>query len=62
VSTVSVRNGNVETALRIFRRKITNSGILQEVRDRQEFNKPSAKRNRAKQGAKLRERRRQAID
>ena len=33
-----------EKALRIFRKKVDNSGLLKEVKERQEFNKPSTER------------------
>lgn len=55
---VTVRNGNVDQALRIFKRKVNNSGILFEVKERQEYVKPSTKRARAKASAKVREQRR----
>lgn len=45
---VIVQDGNVEKALRKFKKKITDSGLLQEVRDRQEFVKPTIKRKIAK--------------
>ena len=46
--TVEVRNGDVTKALRIFKKKVAEAGIIQEVRDRQEYVKPSKKRARAK--------------
>ncbi|HCV50397.1 MAG TPA: 30S ribosomal protein S21 [Saprospirales bacterium] len=56
---VTVRNNNVEAALRVFKRTVTNAGILFEYRQRQEYDKPSAKRHKARQSAKLREKKRQ---
>jgi ribosomal protein S21 len=47
-------DGNVEKALRKFKKKITESGLLQEVRDRQEHVKPTIKRKLAKSQAKRR--------
>jgi ribosomal protein S21 len=41
---VLVTDGNVEKALRKFKKKITEMGLLQEVRDRQEFVKPTTQR------------------
>ena len=41
---VIVTDGNVEKALRKFKKKITDLGLLQEVRDRQEFVKPTVQR------------------
>lgn len=47
-------DGNVEKALRKFKKKITEQGLLQEVRDRQEFVKPTTQRKIAKSKAKSR--------
>lgn len=51
---VQVQDGNVEKALRKFKKKITDSGLLQEIRDRQEFVKPTIQRKVAKSQAKQR--------
>jgi len=51
---VLVTDGNVEKALRKFKKKIADSGLLQEVRDRQEFVKPTTKRKMASSQAKRR--------
>jgi small subunit ribosomal protein S21 len=51
---VQVHDGNVEKALRKFKKKITEQGLLQEIRDRQEFVKPTVKRKIAKSQAKQR--------
>jgi len=51
---VEVRNGDVNQALRKFKKKVTESGILQEVRERQEFTKPSVKRAKAKAAGRAR--------
>jgi ribosomal protein S21 len=51
---VIVNDGNVEKALRKFKKKITDLGLLQEVRDRQEFVKPTVQRKVAKSQAKRR--------
>ena len=51
---VLVQDGNTEKALRKFKKKITDSGLLQEVRDRQEFVKPTVRRKLAKSQAKRR--------
>jgi|TARA_B110000977_G_C10903907_1_gene426477 small subunit ribosomal protein S21 len=45
---VEVRNGDFNAALRRFKKKVQEAGIIQEVRDRQEFVKPSKKRAKAK--------------
>ena len=51
---VLVNDGNTEKALRKFKKLITDYGTLQEVRDRQEFVKPTVKRKLAKSQAKRR--------
>ena len=52
--TVEVRNGDVNGALRKFKKKVQESGILQEVRERQEYVKPSVKRAKAKSAGRAR--------
>ena len=47
-------DGNVEKALRKFKKKIAESGLLQEVRDRKEFVKPTTQRKIDKSKAKSR--------
>jgi small subunit ribosomal protein S21 len=39
--TVEVRDGNIETALKIFKSKVFNSGHIVEYKERQEYVKPS---------------------
>ena len=51
---VVVRNGNVEAALRKFKKKVQEEGIIQEVRNRQEYVKPSEKRRKAKAASRAR--------
>jgi ribosomal protein S21 len=51
---VLVQDGNVEKALRKFKKKILESGLLQEVRDRSQFVKPTVERKVAKAQAKRR--------
>ena len=53
-STVYVRNDNVEQALRKFKKKIQDSGLLQEVRDRGEYVKPTNVRKKKAAAAKQR--------
>jgi len=43
--TVDVKHGNFDRALRKFKKKCTEEGIVQEFRDRTQFEKPSAKKN-----------------
>jgi small subunit ribosomal protein S21 len=51
---VEVRNGDVNKALRLFKKKVQDSGILQELKDKEYFEKPTTKRKRAKAAAKAR--------
>ena len=51
---VYVNDGNVEKALRKFKKKILESGLLQELRDRETYEKPTTARKRAKGAAKAR--------
>jgi small subunit ribosomal protein S21 len=51
---VIVTDGNAERALRKFKKMITDFGLLQEVKDRQEYVKPTVKRKLAKNQAKKR--------
>lgn len=41
---VEVGDGNVEKALRKFKKKIANSGLLLELRDRETYVKPTTRR------------------
>jgi small subunit ribosomal protein S21 len=51
---VEVEDGKFEKALRTFKRKIEDSGLLFELRERQHYVKPCIKRKLAKQAAKRR--------
>jgi small subunit ribosomal protein S21 len=51
---VVVRDGNVEKALRKFKKKIQESGLLEELRERQTYEKPTTERKRKKGSAKAR--------
>ena len=42
--TVFVQDGQVEKALRKFKKKIQNSGLVQELRDRETYTKPTTRR------------------
>ena len=42
--TVDVRNGNLEKALRIMKRKVMKEGLIKTLRDKQYYSKPSEKR------------------
>jgi small subunit ribosomal protein S21 len=51
---VVVRDGNVEKALRKFKKKIQDSGLLIELRERETYEKPTTARKRKKSVAKNR--------
>jgi small subunit ribosomal protein S21 len=51
---VEVRNDNVNDALRKFKKKVQEDGKLQEVKEREEYTKPSVARARAKAAARSR--------
>ncbi len=55
---VYVNDGNVEKALRKFKKKIQDSGLLEELRERQTYEKPTTERKRKKGSAKARLRKR----
>ncbi len=51
---VEVKDGNVEKALRKFKKKIQESGLLIELRERETYEKPTTSRKRKKSTAKNR--------
>lgn len=51
---VEVRNGDFNKALRLFKKKVQEAGILQELREREFYEKPTTKRKKAKAAAKAR--------
>jgi len=51
---VIVTDGNIEKALRKFKKKIANAGLLLELRDRETYVKPTTRRKTAKSLAKKR--------
>lgn len=51
---VIVTDDNIEKALRKFKKKITESGLLKDLQDKQSYIKPSVKRKIAKSQAKRR--------
>ena len=58
MKTVRVTDGNVERALRKFKKKVTESGLLDELRSRQHYEKPTTERKRKKGAAQSRWRKR----
>ena len=51
---VIVKDGNIEKALRKFKKKIMEQGLLQELRERETYEKPTSVRKRKKASAKNR--------
>jgi small subunit ribosomal protein S21 len=59
---VVVQNENVEKALRKFKKKVLESGLLRELRDREFYEKPTTRRKKAKSAAKNRWRKKLEAD
>jgi len=60
-STVIVQNDNVEKAIRLFKKKIQESGKLIELREKEFYEKPSVTRRKTKnQQARRAQKRREA--
>jgi small subunit ribosomal protein S21 len=53
---VIVKDGNVEKALRKFKKKVADSGLLLELRERETYEKPTTARKKKKAVAKNRHR------
>jgi len=51
---VTVNDGNVEKALRKFKKKIQESGLMDELRGRETYEKPTTERKRKKGAARAR--------
>jgi len=51
---VVVTHDNVEKALRKFKKKVTESGLLQDLRERETYEKPTTARKKAKAAARRR--------
>jgi len=56
---VKVRNGNVEQALRMFKRKVNDSNKLFDYKEKEAYEKPTTKKQKKKAAARVRERKRQ---
>ena len=54
MTTVYVKNDNVEQAIRKLKKRIQDSGLLQELRDREAYEKPTVTKKRKKAAAKMR--------
>ena len=51
---VVVGNDNVEKALRKFKKKVADSGLLQDLRDREAYEKPTTRSKKARASAERR--------
>ncbi len=58
---VEVRNGNIDRALKVLKRKLIDEGVFRELQERRFYEKPSEKRNRLKRAAINRQRREMLI-
>ena len=54
MSEIKVNNGNIEDALKRFKRQCARNGVLQEVRKREHYEKPSVKRKKKSEAFQLR--------
>lgn len=54
MSEIKVKNGDVEAALKSFKRQCARNGVLQEVRKREHYEKPSVKRKKKSEAARKR--------
>jgi small subunit ribosomal protein S21 len=48
---VDVRHGNIEQALRILKRKVQKEGVIRIAREKEFYEKPTAKRQRKKKSS-----------
>jgi small subunit ribosomal protein S21 len=53
-NSVLIPDGNVEKALRKFKKKVQESGLLEDLRARETYEKPTTERKRKKGAAKAR--------
>tara|TARA_B100001057_G_C22185635_1_gene694959 strand:- start:51 stop:314 length:264 start_codon:yes stop_codon:yes gene_type:complete len=60
IVSVEVRKGNIQKALKIFKRRMEDSGHLQLLREKQTYTKPTTKRRKQKLQA-IRNRNRQTM-
>ena len=53
---IKVNNGNLEDAIKRFKRQCARNGIIQEIKKREHYEKPSVKRKKKSEVAKKRNR------
>jgi small subunit ribosomal protein S21 len=61
-NTVTVVNDQVEKAMRKFKKKVLESGLLRELKEREMYEKPTTARKKAKAAAKNRWRKKLAAE
>lgn len=61
-NTVTVVNDNVEKAMRKFKKKVLESGLLRDLKERETYEKPTTRRKKAKAAAKNRWRKKLASE
>ena len=61
-NTVTVVNDQVEKAMRKFKKKVLESGLLRELKERETYEKPTTARKKAKAAAKNRWRKKLASE
>ena len=54
MSEIRVKDGNVEDAIKRFKRQCARNGVMQEVRKREHYEKPSVKRKKKSEVARKR--------
>ena len=59
---ITVIKGNINKALKLFKRKFRNTKKLQELRERKNYTKPSSKRRKQKEKAILKQKYREEND
>lgn len=57
---IEVRNNNVDRALKVLKRKLTDEGVFKDMQKHRFYEKPSDKRRRKKRAAVARARREEA--
>tara|TARA_B100001778_G_scaffold186503_1_gene153614 strand:+ start:167 stop:358 length:192 start_codon:yes stop_codon:yes gene_type:complete len=59
---IPIIKGNINRALKLFKRKFKQTGVLKEVRERKNYTKPSTKRRKQKEKAILKQKYREEND
>ena len=58
---VAVRNGDMEKALKVFKKKVLTDGLMKELKARQAYEKPSERNKRKLAEAKRREKQAESL-